>query len=66
MGEATSTFDGDTAALRLFDAHRQLHLKLPPFSEMTCTEIEADMLENEILELCHCLSSTPIPKFNKL
>jgi hypothetical protein len=59
---AENTRGGDASAKKFYNTFRALCGRATTFDEMLETEIEADNLEMEIVELMIFISNTPIPQ----
>ena len=62
LGRAENTRGGDASAKKFYNTYRALCGRATTFDEMLETEIEADNLEMEIVELMMFISNTPIPQ----
>ena len=61
LGRAESTIGGDAASRKFYNTFRLLRGKRTTFDEMLFSEIEADNLEMEIVDLMIFISNNPIP-----
>ena len=61
LGRADSTIAGDAAAKKFYNTFRALRGKETTFDQMLASEIEADNLEMEIVDLMIFISNNPIP-----